>query len=263
MPKYGKTFARLTTNPRKANEENQRKHAMITSIEPKFGSWNADILKAAFRTDGRAEAILPATPPGGWILLVGPRQVNAAMLTAIARLGEGTQVRVLDGGNRFNAYTVARLVRGRPEVLEHITVARAFTCYQVLALLESTPATACACVVLDLLNTFYDESVQAGERKRLLRACLAQLERLGQCSNGVSATRVAETADAQKTGTGGGLPAPVAQAQVTPPRLVVSVHPPKVPSQAAVEMLALLQASALDTIFIQPEPAAPEPLRLF
>jgi len=119
-------------------------------------------------------------------------------------------------------------VRGRPEVLEHITVSRAFTCYQVLALLESTLATSSACVVLDLLNTFYDESVQAGERKRLLRACLAQLERLGRCSHSV-----------------------------------VSVHPPKVPSQVAVEMLAMLQVKAQDTIFIQPEPAAPEPLRLF
>jgi len=200
---------------------------MITSIEPKFGSWNADILKAAFRTDGRAEAPLSVKPPG-WILLVGPRQVNAAMLTAIARLGEGHAIRVLDGGNRFNAYVVARLVCGRPEVLERITVSRAFTCYQVLALLESTPAAALACVVLDLLNTFYDESVQAGERKRLLRACLAQLERIGRSS-----------------------------------RSVVSVHPPKVPSQAAVEMLAMLQAEAQDTIFIQTEPAAPEPLRLF
>ncbi len=245
---------------------------MVTSIEPKFGNWNADILKAAFRTDGRDDGFISVTPPS-WILLVGPRQVNAAMLAAIARLGESCAsaphgaktangglpapvcpdghlylrywrsqfrvpqaqvkppwpaVRVLDGGNRFNAYTVARLLGGRPEVLERITVSRAFTCYQVLALLESTPAMPCAFVVLDLLNTFYDESVQAGERKRLLRACLAQLERLGQSSKGV-----------------------------------VSVHPPKVPSQAAVEMLTMLQAKSQDTIFIQPEPAAPEPLRLF
>jgi hypothetical protein len=202
---------------------------MITSIEPKFGSWNADILKAAFHTsESTEEASLSVKPPPGWILLVGPHQVNAAMLTAIARLGERHAIRVLDGGNRFNAYTVARLVRGRPEVLEHITVSRAFTCYQVLALLENTLATAPACVVLDLLNTFYDESVQAGERKRLLWTCLTQLERLGRSS-----------------------------------KSVVSVHPPKVPSRVAVEMLTMLQSKALDTIFIQPEPAAPEPLRLF
>jgi len=162
---------------------------------------------------------------GGFILLVGPRSLNASMLTLIARLGEHGAVRVLDGGNRFNAYTVARLAHGRPEVLNRITVARAFTCYQVLALLESTPASQSPIAVLDLLNTFYDESVQAGERKRLLRGCIAQLHRL----------------------VGG----------------AVSVHPPAVPSQTAIELLGLLQASTPNTYYVQAAAPAPEPLRLF
>ena len=51
-------------------------------------------------------AIEPQT--GSFILLVGPRSLNASMLTLIARLGERAAVRVLDGGNRFNAYSVAR-----------------------------------------------------------------------------------------------------------------------------------------------------------
>jgi hypothetical protein len=173
---------------------------MITSIEPKAGSF---------------------------ILLVGPRSLNASMLTAIARLGARAPVRVLDGGNRFNAYTVARQAQGRTEVLERITVSRAFTCYQVLSLLESTPATASPFVVLDLLNTFYDESVRAGERKRLLRGCIAHLHRLEAAAGGA-----------------------------------VSVHPPAVPSRAALELLGLLQAATLDTYFIQPVPSVPEPLRL-
>jgi hypothetical protein len=200
---------------------------MITSIEPKAGSW---------------------------ILLVGPRSLNSTMLTAIARLGERCALRVLDGGNRFNAYTVARAARGRKEVLNRITVSRAFTCYQVLSLLESTPSTKAPFVVLDLLNTFYDESVQVGERKRLLRSCLAHLERLVV----PSAPRGAEAAD-------GGLSH--GDASRRPPRLVaggvVSVHPPAVPSQAALELLSLLQASAVDTFFPQPAAPAPEPMRLF
>jgi hypothetical protein len=165
---------------------------------------------------------------GSFILLVGPRSLNASMLTAIARLGERAPVRVLDGGNRFNAYTIARLARGRPEVLERITVSRAFTCYQVLSLLESTPESQFPFVVLDLLNTFYDESVQAGERKRLLHSCIATLKRLERAAGGA-----------------------------------VSVHPPAVPSQAASELLGLLQASTPDAYYIQPVPPAPEPLRLF
>jgi len=191
---------------------------------------------------------------GSWILLVGPRSLNSSMLTAIACLGERCSLRVLDGGNRFNAYTVARAARGRRDILEHITVSRAFTCYQVLSLLESTPSTQAPFVVLDLLNTFYDESVQIGERKRLLRSCIAHLERLAV----PSAPRGAEAALKVRGQADGGL---------RPPRLVaggvVSVHPPAVPSQAAIELLSLLQASAVDTFFAQPAASALEPMRLF
>jgi len=200
---------------------------MITSIEPKFGTWNADILRAAFHTDGGAEGPLQARP-GSFILLVGPRSLNTTMLTAVARLGERAPVRVLDGGNRFNAYTVARLARGRTEVLERITVSRAFICHQVLSLLESTPASPSPFVVLDLLNTFYDESVQAGERKRLLRSCITHLKRLEGATGGA-----------------------------------VSVHPPAVPSPAAIELLGMLLAATPDIYFVQPVPPPPAPLRLF
>jgi len=179
---------------------------MITSLEPKILESKA----------------------GGWILLVGPRSLNPTMLDAVARLGQRTPVRVLDGGNRFNAYIVARAARGRPETLDRISVSRAFTCYQVLSLLESTPATQVPFIVLDLLNTFYDESVQVGERKRLLRVCITHLERLEVAAAGA-----------------------------------VSVHPPAVPSPAAVELLEMLQASAADTFFTQPDAPAAEPLRLF
>jgi hypothetical protein len=164
---------------------------------------------------------------GSFILLVGPRSLNSSMLTAIARLGERLPVRILDGGNRFNAYTVARQAAGRPEALERITVSRAFTCYQVLSLLESTPATGSPFVVLDLLNTFYDESVQAGERKRLLRGCVTHLHRLEQAAGGL-----------------------------------VSVHPPAVPSPAGLELLTMLQAATPDTYFVQPAAPPPEPMRL-
>ena len=174
---------------------------MITSIEPKAGRW---------------------------LLLFGPRSMNATLLTAIARLGERGALRVLDGGNRFNAYLVARAARGRPEVMNRITVSRAFTCYQVLSLLESTPAIQVPFVVLDMLSTFYDESVQVGERKRLLRSCITHLKRLERVAGGV-----------------------------------VSVHPPSVPSLASQELWDLLQSSAADTFFVQPVAPAPEPMRLF
>jgi hypothetical protein len=165
---------------------------------------------------------------GSFILLVGPRSLNTTLLNLVARLGERLPVRVLDGGNRFNVYSVARQAAGRPEVLARITVSRAFTCYQVLSLLESTPATACPFVVLDLLNTFYDESVHAGERKRLLQGCISHLHRLERAAGGV-----------------------------------VSLHPPAVPSQAALDLLHMLQSATPDTYFVQLPAPVPQPLTLF
>jgi hypothetical protein len=197
------------------------------------------LLEADLSLSGRAEdPISTSHSPGRWRLVVGPRSLNATMLVAIARLGSAGPVRVLDGGNRFNAYPVARAVRGQPEVLSRITVSRAFTCYQVLSLLESTPAIQVASgaqgaspfrlVALDLLNTFYDESVRAGERKHLLQACLAQVERLAVNAG------------------------------------AISVHPPALASQTAVELLEMLQAcAAVETYFVEPELPPPEPLRLF
>jgi hypothetical protein len=165
---------------------------------------------------------------GYWLLVVGPRAIYPTLLALTARLAEAGPVRVVDGGNHYNVYPVARAARGQPEVLERIRVSRAFTCYQMLALLEGLPAGPVPFVVLDLLGMFYDENVRVGERKRLLGQCLAHLNRLEKAAAGV-----------------------------------VSAHPPKVPSQTARELLGQLQASAADTYFIQSVAPAPEPLRLF
>jgi len=183
---------------------------------------------------------------GNWLLVVGPRAICPTLLALTARLAEVGPVRVVDGGNHYNVYPVARAARGQPEVLERIRVSRAFTCHQMLALLESLPAGPVPFVVLDLLGTFYDENVRAGERKRLLGQCLAHLNRLVE----PSAPRGAEAAD-------GGL---------WPPRLgagVVSAHPPRVPSQTARELLELLTAAAREAFYVQMAAPAPVPMRLF
>ena len=178
------------------------------------------------------ESMNPSFAPQatGWCLMVGLPSMNTGLLMAIARLPVPISaaqpaglagVRVLDGGSRFNAHSVARAARGRPDILERITVSRAFTCYQVLSLLESTPATPATFVVIDILHTFYDESVQAGERERLLRACIAELARLGRAASGL-----------------------------------VSMYLPAIASTTAFELLDLLHAAAtLSTVFIEKEPA--------
>jgi hypothetical protein len=132
--------------------------------------------------------------PGKLHLVIAPGSVNRQLAnTFIARLGAAGVVRVLDGGNRFDAHGIARAVRRQTSdlyaALERIWIARAFTCYQMLALLAQIPTGPEPVLVLDLLSTFYDESVPEAERRRLLVEGLAHLQRLGrQAAVAVTAT---------------------------------------------------------------------------
>jgi len=124
-------------------------------------------------------------------LVILPRDATQLLLELVARIAWRAPLRVLDGGNCFNAYIVARqLARYTPDVeeaLRRIQVARAFTCYQVLTLLTDTPADGMPTLVLHMLDTFYDESVSLRERQRLLTHSIRELRRLSQRSSiGVS-----------------------------------------------------------------------------
>jgi hypothetical protein len=128
---------------------------------------------------------LSVTPLSNQLALVlGPHAAQAQMLDLAARLAVSGPLRVFDCGNQFNVYPVARAVRrrtsGLAEALGRIRLARAFTCYQVLALLEEAPDEGVPTLVFDLLSTFYDEDVKLPESQRLLRRCLAQLGRLSR-----------------------------------------------------------------------------------
>ena len=68
------------------------------------------------------------------------------MLDLAARLGSRGPVSIIDGGDRFQAHVVSRAVRHHlppgssgldlPAALERIMLARAFTCYQMVTLLD-------------------------------------------------------------------------------------------------------------------------------
>jgi hypothetical protein len=117
------------------------------------------------------------------ILLPRPMRRQVAN-TLIARLALRGAVRVLDGGNHFDAHGIARALRSETHhlktALERVQVARAFTCYQVISLLSESPLTNAPTLALDLLTTFYDESVPLPERLRLVEESLVQLQRLCQ-----------------------------------------------------------------------------------
>jgi len=145
---------------------------------------------------------LPNPSPGNLWLVIAPRAGIKLLLELAARLALQGRLRVLDGGNCFNAYLVARALGsaiaswplassravqedgpGSPasplsEALSRIQVARAFTCYQVVTLLGETPASPDPTLVLDLLDTFYDENVSEVESRRLLDTSLGHLRRL-------------------------------------------------------------------------------------
>jgi len=114
------------------------------------------------------------------------------LLDLAASLALRGPLTVLDGGNCFNIYTVAQALRrgggNMRQALGRIQVARAFTCYQMAALVcqalanSAVPEAAAPLMVLDFLNTFQDENVSLGERKRLLRSCLPALRQRCQAA---------------------------------------------------------------------------------
>jgi hypothetical protein len=122
--------------------------------------------------------------PGNLLLVVAPGAGTALMMELVARLAARGPLRLLDGGNRIDIHAVSRALAREPldlrAALGRIQLARAFTCYQVATLLHETPIQPIPTLALDLLSTFYDESVPAAESLRLLRRCILQLRRLNQ-----------------------------------------------------------------------------------
>jgi hypothetical protein len=121
---------------------------------------------------------------GQILAILAPHAGRTAMLETAARFSLRGPVRVLDGGNHFNAYIVARSIRrftaDIDSALTRISLARAFTCYQMEALLADAAlevrhlpeqAHSPVTLVFDLLATFYDENVNVIERQRLLALC--------------------------------------------------------------------------------------------
>jgi hypothetical protein len=118
------------------------------------------------------------------MLVVAPHAARGHLLDLAARLALRGNVRILDAGNQCNVYPIAqRLRRSTSDVnaaLQRIRVQRAFTCYQVAALLAESRPEAAPTLVLDLLATFYDQDVKLADATQLLVGCLARLRYLAE-----------------------------------------------------------------------------------
>ena len=118
----------------------------------------------------------------------GMRPLTAA--AAAWGVARGLRVFVVDGANRFDPYRLAREGRKRglrPEqVLSRVWVARAFTCHQLVQLVqEGLPAELAGVekalvILLGPCTLFYDEQVPLAERRRLFRALMGSLARIKQ-----------------------------------------------------------------------------------
>jgi hypothetical protein len=159
----------------------------------------------------------------------GPGAGYKALLKLTAVLALQSPVRVLDCGNRFDVYQIARLIRREtPQVmamLDRIAVARAFTCYQVVTLLAETAVTPEPKIIIDLLSTFYDENVSVPEGQRLLKMVLGRLQALRG-------------------------PAPI----------VISLYPPPQPERAG---LVKMVCDTADHILLHEQPPGYQARRLF
>ena len=115
-------------------------------------------------------------------LLIGERAERETLLDFTAVLALRGPVRILDAGNSFDPYRVSRAIRRQTpqlqQALARISVARAFTCYQVITLLKETPSSPMPHLVFDLLATFYDQAVSYTESYRLLQIAAGHLLRL-------------------------------------------------------------------------------------
>jgi hypothetical protein len=168
--------------------------------------------------------------PGELAVFVAPRTQETKMLELIARLALAGQVSVIDGGNTFDAAHVARHLRRQTtqltQTLSRMQVTRVFICYQMVTLLEETPASPIPHVILDALVPFYDESVPPADCFRLLSVALGHLHRLRKF-------------------------APV----------IVSVHPARFHQPDRDQLVEPLLALA-DYVFLQETPRANPPVRL-
>ena len=111
--------------------------------------------------------------------IIGGREAASRLLDLSARLALRGRLLILDCGNRANPLPIAkelrRLTNDPVAALGNIQAARAFTCYQVVVLLEQLEQRVAVqepVILFDLLASFYDESVDYAEGVRLLEHAL-------------------------------------------------------------------------------------------
>jgi len=135
----------------------------------------------------------PGFPAGKMVhkaLIVGERSVSFTVYLSAFAAFRGFKVLVADGANAFDPYVVSKFARteGFPpdELLKKISVARAFTCHQLVTLIRERleplvlPGTSCLVVFLGPCTMFFDEDVPGEEAALLFRKMMAKVQEMSQ-----------------------------------------------------------------------------------
>jgi hypothetical protein len=153
-------------------------------------------VKGAVRYSSVIEQFQSA-PPGKLFCLHGTRAVFCLSLAAASRaLDAGIPMTLVDGTNRFDVYYIADFARrlaGQPqrrrcrtpeEFLRNIFISRAFTCFQMEAVITDRllpfmrERRSPVVIIFGLLDTFYDEQAPLHEVRASLGRIIAALHRL-------------------------------------------------------------------------------------
>jgi hypothetical protein len=132
------------------------------------------------------QQIIPFPMPkrGKISLVVAPRAVVPSLMSVLAILALRGKVIVIDGGNCFDGFALSRALRRQTHqvqfALKQVLLSRAFTCYQMTAMLAELPINGTPVIVLDILSTFLDENVHFSKRQRLLETNLSLLRRMSE-----------------------------------------------------------------------------------
>lgn len=128
-------------------------------------------------------SLLPAVRPGNIYLIVGQSLPIWPVVQELAHnFAVRGELRVVVGGNHFSLERLPLLLGAQMDqlydVMDRVWVTRGETCYQLLDALQKTPNSRMPLIVMDILNTLYDEDLTEVEVKRVLSDCVAHLRRL-------------------------------------------------------------------------------------
>jgi hypothetical protein len=132
-------------------------------------------------------AAFDALAPRRQVFLVGDGAFEVAS-TITARLAcEPLPIRIVCGDNCFDPYAVTRYAKARgfcpADALSHILIARAFTAYQLVELVERLEAYASSfelVMVTGICSAFHDEDLSDNDAARLFYQCFWKLAELSQ-----------------------------------------------------------------------------------